>query len=77
MQELEFVETPEELTPPAEPGAPGSPRRLVVNMGPQHPSTHGVLRIVIELDGETITSAVPEVGYLHTGIEKQCEKENW
>ena len=77
MQELEFVETPEETTPAAEPGAPGSPRRLVVNMGPQHPSTHGVLRIVIELDGETITSAVPEVGYLHTGIEKQCEKENW
>ncbi|HXF27374.1 MAG TPA: NADH dehydrogenase (quinone) subunit D [Bryobacteraceae bacterium] len=77
MQELEFVETPEETTPAAEPGASGSPRRLVVNMGPQHPSTHGVLRIVIELDGETITSAVPEVGYLHTGIEKQCEKENW
>jgi NADH-quinone oxidoreductase subunit D len=51
--------------------------RMTLNMGPQHPSTHGVLRIVIELDGENITSAVPDIGFLHTGIEKQCEKENW
>jgi NADH-quinone oxidoreductase subunit D len=42
-------------------------------MGPQHPSTHGVLRLVIELDGETIVSLAPDIGYLHTGIEKTCE----
>ncbi len=43
--------------------------RLVVNMGPQHPSTHGVLRLVVELEGETVTSARTVIGYLHTGIE--------
>ena len=48
-------------------------RRLVLNMGPQHPSTHGVLRLVLELDGETVVHAEPEIGFLHTGIEKQCE----
>jgi len=48
-------------------------RRLVLNMGPQHPSTHGVLRLVLELDGETVVRAEPEIGFLHTGIEKQCE----
>jgi NADH-quinone oxidoreductase subunit D len=52
-------------------------RRLTVNMGPQHPSTHGVLRVVIDLDGEVITNAQPDIGYLHTGIEKQCEAINW
>ena len=46
---------------------------MVLNMGPQHPSTHGVLRIVLELDGETVLKARPEIGYLHTGIEKSCE----
>ena len=46
---------------------------MVVNMGPQHPSTHGVLRVVLELDGETIISATPHVGYVHTGIEKTME----
>jgi NADH-quinone oxidoreductase subunit D len=50
-----------------------SPRRMTLNMGPQHPSTHGVLRVLLELDGETITNARPEIGYLHTGIEKQFE----
>jgi NADH-quinone oxidoreductase subunit D len=49
------------------------PRRMVLNMGPQHPSTHGVLRLLLELDGETIMSAQPEIGYLHTGIEKEFE----
>ena len=48
-------------------------RRMVLNMGPQHPATHGVLRLVVELDGEVIVSVQPEVGYLHTGIEKTCE----
>jgi len=47
--------------------------KMVLNMGPSHPSTHGVLRIVLELDGEIITKAVPEVGYLHRGDEKIAE----
>ena len=51
--------------------------RLVVNMGPSHPSTHGVLRIVIELDGETITKADPDIGYLHRGDEKIAENMTW
>ncbi len=51
--------------------------RIVVNMGPQHPSTHGVLRLVMELEGETITSARTVIGYLHTGIEKNLEYRNW
>ncbi len=48
-------------------------RTMVLNMGPQHPSTHGVLRLVIEIDGETVLKVVPDIGYLHTGIEKTCE----
>ncbi|HJQ42612.1 MAG TPA: NADH-quinone oxidoreductase subunit D [Jatrophihabitantaceae bacterium] len=51
--------------------------RLVLNMGPQHPSTHGVLRLVLELEGETVTDARVVVGYLHTGIEKNAEFRNW
>ena len=50
---------------------------LIVNMGPQHPSTHGVLRLVLELDGETVVNAHSVVGYLHTGIEKNTEVRNW
>jgi NADH-quinone oxidoreductase subunit D len=46
---------------------------MVLNMGPQHPSTHGVLRLVLEIDGETVLKVKPEIGYLHTGIEKTCE----
>jgi NADH-quinone oxidoreductase subunit D len=49
----------------------------VVNMGPQHPSTHGVLRLILELDGETVTEARAGVGYLHTGIEKNMEYRTW
>jgi len=49
----------------------------VLNMGPQHPSTHGVLRLLLELDGETIVSAQPDIGYLHTGIEKEFEVKNY
>ena len=59
------------------PASPSAPRRMTLNMGPQHPSTHGVLRIVIELEGETIKTAIPDIGFLHTGIEKQCEFTNW
>ena len=51
--------------------------RIVVNMGPQHPSTHGVLRLILELDGETVTEARAGVGYLHTGIEKNMEFRTW
>jgi NADH-quinone oxidoreductase subunit D len=51
--------------------------RLVVNMGPQHPSTHGVLRLILTLDGETVTELRPVVGYLHTGIEKNMEFRTW
>jgi NADH-quinone oxidoreductase subunit D len=50
---------------------------MTVNMGPQHPSTHGVLRLVLELDGETVLSAAPTIGYLHTGIEKTIEQKKW
>jgi NADH-quinone oxidoreductase subunit D len=50
---------------------------MTVNMGPQHPSTHGVLRIVLELDGENVVSARPTIGYLHTGIEKTAEQKKW
>jgi NADH-quinone oxidoreductase subunit D len=46
---------------------------MILNMGPQHPSTHGVLRLVVEIDGETVLKVVPDIGYLHTGIEKTCE----
>ena len=50
-----------------------SDQHLVLNMGPQHPSTHGVLRLVLEIDGEIVVRVYPEIGYLHTGIEKTCE----
>ena len=51
--------------------------KMVLNMGPSHPSTHGVLRIILELDGETITKATPDVGYLHRGNEKIAENMTW
>jgi len=54
-----------------------SARRMTLNMGPQHPSTHGVLRVVLELEGETIRSARPDIGFLHTGIEKEFEVKTW
>src|SRR6266851_4113659 len=59
------------------PAGPAAPRRMTLNMAPQHPSTHGVLRIVVELEGETIKKPEPDIGFLHTGIEKQCEAINW
>jgi NADH-quinone oxidoreductase subunit D len=52
---------------------PVTDQTMVLNMGPQHPSTHGVLRLVLEVDGETVISCAPDIGYLHTGIEKTCE----
>ncbi|MGH3747828.1 MAG: NADH-quinone oxidoreductase subunit D [Micromonosporaceae bacterium] len=56
---------------------PISEERLVVNMGPQHPSTHGVLRLVLEMEGETVTDVRAVIGYLHTGIEKNIEYRTW
>lgn len=53
----------------------GKERELILNMGPQHPSTHGVLRVILTLDGEKVLKAVPEMGYLHTGIEKSMESK--
>jgi NADH-quinone oxidoreductase subunit D len=55
----------------------GKAKTMVLNMGPQHPSTHGVLRILLELDGETVVKAIPDLGYLHTGIEKSCEDKTY
>ena len=66
-----FVETATLIAPRPEEGS--KDRTMVLNMGPQHPSTHGVLRVVLEIDGETVVKLVPDIGYLHTGIEKTCE----
>ena len=59
--------------PVLEPAQGAKDQHMVINMGPQHPSTHGVLRLVLEIDGEIVLRVYPEVGYLHTGIEKTCE----
>ena len=67
----EFVATGSLLEPHIVEGSHDT--TMVLNMGPQHPSTHGVLRLVIEIDGETVLKIVPDIGYLHTGIEKTCE----
>ena len=64
----------QEITPGAE--APTA-RRMVLNMGPQHPSTHGVLRMIVELDGETVTKADCDIGFLHTGVEKEFEQKKY
>ncbi|MBM3687712.1 MAG: NADH dehydrogenase subunit D, partial [Actinobacteria bacterium] len=55
----------------------GERERIVVNMGPQHPSTHGVLRLILELEGETVIDTRCGIGYLHTGIEKNMEYRTW
>ena len=52
---------------------PGQDRTMILNMGPQHPSTHGVLRVLLEIDAETVVRIMPDIGFLHTGIEKTCE----
>src|SRR3954454_21590629 len=51
----------------------GEDKTMILNMGPQHPSTHGVLRLLLEIDGESIVRMMPDIGFLHTGIEKTCE----
>src|SRR5581483_1624381 len=58
-------------TPAVEEGA--QDQTMILNMGPQHPSTHGVLRLLLEIDGESVVRMMPDIGYLHTGIEKTCE----
>src|SRR5512133_2986363 len=50
---------------------------MLLNMGPQHPSTHGVLRLLLELDGEVVVNCIPDIGYLHTGIEKNLEAKTY
>jgi NADH-quinone oxidoreductase subunit D len=67
----QFTETASLIAP--RPEDPSKDSTMVLNMGPQHPSTHGVLRLVVEIDGETVVRLVPDIGYLHTGIEKTCE----
>lgn len=64
------VPAPRDIT---EPALAGTTDTMVLNMGPHHPSTHGVLRLVVELDGETVVNVAPDVGFLHTGIEKNME----
>ncbi|GAB4209895.1 MAG: NADH dehydrogenase (quinone) subunit D [Roseiflexaceae bacterium] len=68
------VPSPQEITGPAQ---AGKSETMVLNMGPHHPSTHGVLRLVVELDGETVVNVAPDVGYLHTGIEKTMESKTY
>ncbi len=67
----QFTETSSLVAP--RPEDPTKDKTMILNMGPQHPSTHGVLRLVVEIDGETVLRLVPDIGYLHTGIEKTCE----
>ena len=75
--ELSLLDTP---PPPVRALAPATPvhdEPMVLNVGPHHPSTHGVLRVVVQLDGERVLSLTPDVGYLHTGIEKTFENKTY
>jgi NADH-quinone oxidoreductase subunit D len=67
----------DEVVTAADQAAEAGEERLVVNMGPQHPSTHGVLRLILTLEGETVVELRPVIGYLHTGIEKNMEFRTW
>ena len=67
MERVEFI------TEQKDSGSGLKEETMILNMGPQHPSTHGVLRVVLHLDGEVVQEAIPHVGYLHRGIEKLCE----
>src|SRR5260370_27718393 len=70
------MSVPPSITISKETGAFGG-EVLTVNFGPHHPSTHGVLRLIVDLDGEQIKRVEPVIGYLHTGIEKQMEALRW
>jgi NADH-quinone oxidoreductase subunit D len=76
-QEIEFGEAAARAQRAADELPELQGEKMVLNMGPSHPSTHGVLRIILELDGETITKATPDVGYLHRGDEKIAENMTW
>ena len=65
-----MVAIPVGLPDPKTPWSAEDSDTLLINMGPHHPSTHGVLRVALEVDGERIINALPDIGYLHTGIEK-------
>src|ERR1700685_2959798 len=65
------------MTPTTVETPTGAAQTMVLNMGPQHPSTHGVLRVILELNGEIVVKAEPIIGYLHTGIEKSCEAKTY
>jgi NADH-quinone oxidoreductase subunit D len=67
LQKIEHLVSPRALTG----------ETMLLNVGPQHPSTHGVLRLLLELDGENVVSCIPHIGYLHTGIEKSCEDKTY
>lgn len=76
-QEIQFGEAAARASRAADELPDLQGEKMVLNMGPSHPSTHGVLRIILELDGETITKATPDVGYLHRGDEKIAENMTW
>ena len=69
--------TPPSATGAAEAKGSFSTEYMRINVGPQHPSTHGVLRLVVDLDGERIVSLKPQIGYLHTGFEKTFEHRTY
>ncbi|MDZ4179764.1 MAG: hypothetical protein U1E29_11140, partial [Coriobacteriia bacterium] len=69
---LQIEERREILTDSGQPA-----EELIVNIGPSHPSTHGVCRVIVHLDGEVVTRAEPVIGYLHRGIEKMCENRTY
>jgi NADH-quinone oxidoreductase subunit D len=77
VKDIEFSEAAARAVPVDSELAEIQGERMVLNMGPSHPSTHGVLRVVLELDGEVITKATPHVGYLHRGDEKIAENMTW
>jgi len=71
------TQIPLTVTEPATPWSSTQSETLLINMGPHHPSTHGVLRVALEVDGEKIVNAMPDIGYLHTGIEKNAEYKTY
>ena len=82
-----WVETPATIYDAVPPYPPRTEREaefyhlrdgeMLINLGPQHPSTHGVLRVVLKIDGERIVDLDPVMGYLHRGVEKICENGDW
>jgi len=75
--EAERLEQRSDQTPTDPLFAPIPSRRMVLNLGPAHPAMHGTVRMVVELEGETIAKATPEIGFLHRGFEKSCESSTW